>query len=184
IAITTLLRVTLLLAHTATTTAALPAGDTDPPVQPFNSTLTVRDHNHWECTNYRNTADQSSAKSPIWQDCITLRHNIHNGGRWTFSSGTQTRLAWYHTCAIGVDTAPNQWAGTLTKVGNIDLIKIVEMTEQMILKKNDPNQVFVDKKDGIRKVRWDARVGSKGEMDCYQWVLYNDLFKVVWGLYY
>lgn len=44
----------------------------------------------------------------------------------------------------------------------------------------------MDKKDGRnkKKVRWDARVGSKGEMNCYQWVLYNDLFMTDWGLYY
>ncbi|KAK3399559.1 putative necrosis-inducing factor-domain-containing protein [Sordaria brevicollis] len=139
----------------------------------------------WECGEYRDNKEESSAISPKWRDCLQLRANINNGGTWKFISGTQTTLASYLTCAIGVDSAEGNWAGTWVKVGHQDIINIVEMMEKMILEKNDPNQVVQDKKTGKAvSVKPDARVGGRGSMKCYQYVLRWEMMKVYWGVYH
>ncbi|KAK3338706.1 Ecp2 effector protein [Neurospora tetraspora] len=132
--------------------------------------------------NYGPAVDQSSNLSPKWGDCLQLRANIDSGGSWQFFSGRQTVIASYESCAIGVETSKGTLAGTLTKIGNIDLIKIVEYTEAMLINKGG-DQVATDR-NGKKYVKWDAKVGSKGTMECYQLVLRNNKFGVDWGLYH
>lgn len=194
-----LLRVTLLalVATSPTAAAALPAGDFEsiqhevhhgPSTLPpsISGLLTRDDPPHEECWNYHDNLDKSSPASPIWQDCIQLRYNIRNGGLWKAPAGTQTRLVKYQTCAIGVNTEKGStpWLGALYKVGNRDLIKFIELTEELVLNKSSPSQVFKDPKDGKKKIKWDARVGSQGKMDCYQFAAFGAGFEANWGLYY
>lgn len=179
--LTTLLA--LFLALAATTTTALPAAEvsSDPPTN-MNATLTSRDDKHWACLNFSPAIDQSSGGSPKWGDCLQLRANIESGGSWTFWSGRHTVIASYGTCVIGVETAKGTLAGTLTQIGNIDLIQIVEYTEAMIIHQGG-NRVATGK-NGKKWVKWDAKVGSKGTMECFQLALRSNKFAVNWGLYH
>ncbi|KAK3502136.1 putative necrosis-inducing factor-domain-containing protein [Neurospora crassa] len=169
-----------LFALAATTTTALPVEVSSDPLT--NATLTTRDDKHWACLNFSPAIDQSSGGSPKWGDCLQLRANIASGGSWTFWSGRHTVIASYGTCVIGVETAKGTLAGTLTQIGNIDLIQIVESTEAMIIRQGG-NRVATDG-NGKKWVKWDAKVGSKGTMECFQLALRSNKFAVNWGLYH
>ncbi|KAL0466198.1 putative necrosis-inducing factor domain-containing protein [Neurospora intermedia] len=172
-----------LFALAATTTTALPAAEVSSSSDPLtNATLTTRDDKHWACLNFSPAIDQSSGGSPKWGDCLQLRANIESGGSWTFWSGRHTAIASYGTCVIGVETTKGTLAGTLTQIGNIDLIQIVELTEAMIIRQGG-NRV-VTGSNGKKWVEWNAKVGSKGTMECFQLALKSNKFAVNWGLYH
>ncbi|GFF42858.1 hypothetical protein IFM51744_05288 [Aspergillus udagawae] len=109
--------------------------------------------------------NQSSGGSPRVDDCLQIARNIAGGGTWVVSAivGDHHQLLQYGTCAFGVEVAPGWSEMPIYKVGNQDIIDLIN--------------------DSVNRFQWYGLVGAKGVMDC-QRTLGSDTTPVQWGIYH
>lgn len=150
-----------------------------------------------ECRNYVNTVDRSSGASPLWRDCVQIykKADANNGDFWMFMNKAnegENTLVKHGTCAFGVHVHKGHGPlGSLGLVGYQDILEVLMATERMAAATWAANDNRLEKgkfesldgKQITRRLRDDARVQSKGDMDCHHWMLHDETFWVEWGLY-
>lgn len=118
------------------------------------------------CTNYGPVVDQTSAASPLSVDCKQIAINIGAGGSWKWITGPKPKIvAKYGTCLVGVDGASGVTYGNYLRVGNMDIVWMIEETLKLPFYNGE-------------------KVGSKGTMDCKQVIKPDRNFAVTWGVWH